>query len=132
VSWSSADGLQIPARLYRPDTAGPPPLLCWIHGGPTDQWPVEWRPRISFWLDRGWAVLVPDHRGSTGHGRAFTQALAGRWGEADVADVAAGLVAARDAGWGDGDRMVIMGGSAGGFTALNVLADHSGLCRAGV
>jgi dipeptidyl aminopeptidase/acylaminoacyl peptidase len=77
-------------------------------------------------------VLVPDHRGSTGHGRAFQQAMAGRWGELDTADVAAGLRAAVERGWGDPRRLVIMGGSAGGFTVLNVLAEHPDLCAAGV
>jgi dipeptidyl aminopeptidase/acylaminoacyl peptidase len=131
VSWPSEDW-EIPARLYRPDGVERPPLLCWIHGGPTDQWQVEWRGRFSFWLDRGWAILVPDHRGSTGHGRAFAQALAGAWGEADVADVVAGIEAAIERGWCDPTRVVVMGASAGGFTALNVLASRPGLCRAGV
>jgi dipeptidyl aminopeptidase/acylaminoacyl peptidase len=131
VEWES-DGWIIPGRLYRPDGVERPPLLCWVHGGPTDQWQVEWRARFSFWLDRGWAILVPDHRGSTGHGRAFTQALAGRWGEADVADVAAGIDAAVERGWCDPGRIVVLGASAGGFTALNVLASRPGLCRAGV
>jgi dipeptidyl aminopeptidase/acylaminoacyl peptidase len=132
VSWPADDGTAIPGRLYRPDGADLPPLLCWVHGGPTDQWGVEWRPRFSYWLDRGWAILVPDHRGSTGHGRAFTQAMAGRWGELDVADVAAGLRRAADHGWGDPHRFVAMGGSAGGFTVLNLLASHPDLCAAGV
>jgi dipeptidyl aminopeptidase/acylaminoacyl peptidase len=131
VEWLAGDGATIPGRLYR--SGGPPgPLLCWIHGGPTDQWPVEWRPRFSYWLDRGWSILVPDHRGSTGHGRAFTQALAGRWGELDVGDVAAGLQAAGSMRWGDPARLVAMGASAGGFTVLNLLAGHPGLCTAGV
>jgi dipeptidyl aminopeptidase/acylaminoacyl peptidase len=132
VTWAADDGTEIPGRLYRPGGADRPPLLCWIHGGPTDQWGVEFRARFAYWIDRGWAILVPDHRGSTGHGRAFTQAMAGRWGELDVADVAAGLRAARDRGWGDERRLVVMGGSAGGFTVLNVLASHPGLCAAGV
>ncbi|MGH9183160.1 MAG: alpha/beta hydrolase family protein, partial [Acidimicrobiales bacterium] len=59
-------------------------------------------------------------------------ALAGRWGELDVADVAAGLRAAAERGWGDGDRLVAMGSSAGGFTVLNLLATHPSLCAAGV
>jgi dipeptidyl aminopeptidase/acylaminoacyl peptidase len=77
-------------------------------------------------------VLVPDHRGSSGHGRSFRQALHGRWGELDVEDTAAGLRAAADRGWGDPDRFVAMGGSAGGFTVLNLLAAHPDLCAAGV
>jgi dipeptidyl aminopeptidase/acylaminoacyl peptidase len=134
VSWNSDDGAEIPGRLYRPTAPsdGPPPLIAWVHGGPTDQMEVVFNARIAFWIDRGWAVLVPDHRGSTGHGRAFTQALAGRWGEADVADVAAGLRAAADEGWGHPRRLVAMGGSAGGFTVLNLLATHPELCAAGV
>jgi dipeptidyl aminopeptidase/acylaminoacyl peptidase len=132
VTWPADDGTEIPGRLYRPTGADRPPLLCWIHGGPTDQWGVEFRARFAYWIDRGWAILVPDHRGSTGHGRAFTQAMAGRWGELDVADVAAGLRAAVERGWGDERRLVVMGGSAGGFTVLNVLASHPGLCAAGV
>jgi dipeptidyl aminopeptidase/acylaminoacyl peptidase len=132
VTWPADDGTEIPGRLYRPAGADRPPLLCWVHGGPTDQWGVEFRARFAYWIDRGWAIFVPDHRGSTGHGRAFTQAMAGRWGELDVADVAAGLRAAAERGWGDRHRLVIMGGSAGGFTVLNVLASHPGLCAAGV
>ena len=132
VAWASDDGVTIPGRLYRPSGAGPLPMICWIHGGPTDQWQVEWRPRFTYWLDRGWVILVPDHRGSTGHGRPFTQALAGRWGELDVVDVASGMRAAVERGWAQPDRLVVMGASAGGFTALNVLASHPGLCAAGV
>lgn len=135
VSWPGEDGGAVPGRLYRPQTTplgDPPPLLAWVHGGPTDQWRVDFRPRIAYWIDRGWAVLLVDHRGSTGHGRAFTQAMAGRWGELDVADVAAGLRVAGERGWGDARRLVVMGGSAGGFTVLNLLALHPGLCAAGV
>lgn len=135
VSWPGEDGGEVHGRLYRPvhaDHGTPPPLIAWVHGGPTDQWGVTWNPRIAYWVDAGWAVLVPDHRGSTGHGRAYTQAMAGRWGELDVADVAAGLRAAAERGWGDGRRLVVMGGSAGGFTVLNVLASHPCLCAAGV
>ena len=135
VSWYGDDGAEIPGRLYRPAETPhgePPPLICWIHGGPTGQMEVVFNARVAFWVDRGWAVLVPDHRGSTGHGRAFTQALAGRWGDLDVTDVAAGLRAAAAEGWGHRRRMVAMGGSAGGFTVLNLLASSPECCAAGV
>ncbi|MBW3580778.1 MAG: S9 family peptidase [Actinobacteria bacterium] len=135
VGWSGDDGAEIPGRLYRPCDAvlgDPPPLIAWVHGGPTGQMEASFNARISYWVERGWAVLVPDHRGSTGHGRAFTQALAGRWGELDVSDTAAGLRTAVESGWGHRRRLVAMGASAGGFTVLHLLAAHPDLCAAGV
>jgi dipeptidyl aminopeptidase/acylaminoacyl peptidase len=136
VRWAGDDGGEVVGRLFLPPGAGVggarPPLLCWIHGGPTDQWPVRFDARGAYFLDRGWAILVPDHRGSTGHGRAYAQAMAGRWGELDVADCAAGIRHVVAAGLVDGERVVPMGASAGGFTALLLLAHHPELCAGGV
>jgi dipeptidyl aminopeptidase/acylaminoacyl peptidase len=137
VEWTADDGVTIHGRLYTPVVPSatgnePPPMLVWIHGGPTHQWPVTFIPRIAYFLERGWAVLVPDHRGSTGWGRDYAQAMTGRWGELDVSDTAAGMRAAAAQGWADPTRMVPMGGSAGGFTVLNLLAHHPELCAAGV
>ena len=125
------DGTTLHARLYGPrQPLAERPMICWLHGGPTDQWPVVFNPRIAWWLDRGWSVLVPDHRGSAGHGRAYTQAMAGRWGDLDTSDTAAAIRHAKQQGWSN--RIALMGGSAGGFTVLNVLADHPDLCLAGI
>jgi dipeptidyl aminopeptidase/acylaminoacyl peptidase len=137
VTWPADDGASVHGRLFAPTSASatgedPPPLLVWIHGGPTSQSQVTWNNRLPFFLTRGWAVLYPDHRGSTGHGRAYTQAMAGRWGDLDTSDTAAGMRAAVANGWGDARRMVPMGGSAGGFTVLNLLAHHPDLCAAGI
>lgn len=132
VTATSSDGATLHGRRYRaPRSTGR--LLCWVHGGPTGQWPVEFVPRIALWIDRGWDVLVPDHRGSTGHGRAYQQALHGRWGELDVADTAALLAASHDAGVGTPERTVVIGGSAGGMTVLGLLmGDTAELVAAGV
>lgn len=97
--------------------------IVWIHGGPTDQWQVTWYPKFNYWISRGYTIVVPDHRGTTGHGRSFQNALLGHWGEFDSQDVVRvvkmlGLSAS---------STVLAGGSAGGFTALNVLADEPGL-----
>ena len=137
VTWEAEDGTTVHGRLVEPTAPSatgqdPPPLLVWIHGGPTGQTTVAWNNRLPFFLERGWAVLFPDHRGSTGHGRDYVQAMAGRWGDLDTSDTAAGMRAAAERGWGDRTRMVPMGGSAGGFTVLNLLAHHPDLCAAGI
>lgn len=126
-----ADDGTLHARLYTaPEPNGA--LLCWVHGGPTDQWQVTWMPRLTFWLSRGYTILVPDHRGSTGHGRNYTQAMLGRWGELDAVDTATLLAAAHRRGAGTPTRTAVLGGSAGGLTALGVLSRHQGLARCGV
>lgn len=113
------------ARLFT--AHHPRGLLCWVHGGPTDQWQVTFTPRIAYWVSAGYHVLVVDHRGSTGHGRAFQQALRGRWGVLDVADVADAVSWAHHQGLADPSTTVVIGASAGGFTALGVAAHHAHL-----
>jgi dipeptidyl aminopeptidase/acylaminoacyl peptidase len=133
VAWLAADGTRIPGRLYRSPAAGAPgPLLLWVHGGPTSQATVSFNARFAVWLSRGWSILTPDHRGSTGHGRAFARALRERWGELDVADCAAGARAAVERGWASAGSVVATGGSAGGFTALNLVLRHPELFAAAV
>jgi dipeptidyl aminopeptidase/acylaminoacyl peptidase len=131
VSWPADDGVEIHGRLYR--AAGSDGrLICWVHGGPTDQWQVTFLPRFAYWLQRGWSILVPDHRGSTGHGRAYQQAMRERWGELDTSDTAAGVRAAHLHGWGVVERTVAMGSSAGGLTVLNLCRHHGELIAAAV
>jgi dipeptidyl aminopeptidase/acylaminoacyl peptidase len=101
-----------------------------LHGGPTDQWQVTFMPRVAYWRAQGWNVLVPDHRGSTGHGRAYQQALLGRWGELDISDITDVLVHAHGRGWGSAATTAIVGSSAGGFTALGVAASNPRLLAA--
>ncbi|MDP9464398.1 MAG: prolyl oligopeptidase family serine peptidase, partial [Actinomycetota bacterium] len=129
VEIAAADGCTLHARLYRADTVTGR-MLCWLHGGPTDQWQVTFMPRIAYWRGRGWNVLVPDHRGSTGHGRAYQQALRGRWGELDVSDTADVIAHAHSLGWGSPASTAIVGSSAGGFTALGVAASNQRLIAA--
>ena len=122
VTWQADDGTTVQGVLWRPlaPVADLPPLLVEVHGGPTGQAVVGWAPRVRWFLSRGWAVLSPNPRGSTGYGRAYLRALDGEWGVADVADTVAGIRAAGERGWADPARVAVMGGSAGGFTALLV------------
>jgi len=108
----------------------PRPLVVLVHGGPTSQALADWSVRVQAFVQRGWTVLQPDYRGSSGYGRPYAQALAGYWGERDVADVAAGIRHADKEGWADTARVAIVGGSAGGMTALLVAARHPDLVHA--
>ena len=134
------DGATVHARLYRSNGSGgsggsgdvQDKLMCFVHGGPTDQWQVTFMPRVAFWRSHGYDVLVVDHRGSTGHGRDYQQAMNGRWGELDVSDVVDAVRHAHDHGWGGPTRTVLVGGSAGGFTVLGALAAEPRLAAAGV
>jgi dipeptidyl aminopeptidase/acylaminoacyl peptidase len=131
VEIAATDGGILHSRLYRADPHADR-MLCWLHGGPTDQWQVTFMPRIAFWCAQGWNVLVPDHRGSSGHGRAYQQALRSRWGELDVSDVADIITHAHRRGWGSAAHTAIVGSSAGGFTALGVIAANPALVAAGI
>ena len=132
ISEDTIDG-PVVSRLYAP----PHPhggLIVWVHGGPYDQWQVTWRPRLNFWLSRGWTILVPDHRGSSGHGRAFMLAQEGAWGGVDAVDVLRATMSVHLHLDMYMERTVFMGGSAGGLTALNAarLAQESGARVGGV
>jgi dipeptidyl aminopeptidase/acylaminoacyl peptidase len=131
VEEPSADGtFTLHARRFAAEGAGR--MLVWVHGGPTDQWQVEWRPRITYWWSRGWDVLVVDPRGTTGHGRDYQQGLHGAWGRADVDDTATLIRRAQREGWATSDSTVVIGGSSGGLTVLGVLADHPDLVAGGI
>ena len=125
----SRDDVELHARRY---VAGAGRMLCWVHGGPTDQWRVDFRPRIAYWWSRGWDVLVVDPRGTTGHGRRYQRGLNGGWGRVDVDDTASLLRHAHRAGWATPEHTVIMGGSSGGLTVLGMLADHPDLVAGAV
>jgi dipeptidyl aminopeptidase/acylaminoacyl peptidase len=143
VSWTAEDrpsvGSVVHGRLSRASRPNPltpagdtPPLIVWVHGGPTGQSEVTFNARASFFVARGWNVLQADPRGSTGWGREYTQALRGEWGRLDVEDLAAGIRAAVAEGWGHPGRVAIMGASSGGLAVLEVLARYPELCAAGV
>ncbi len=109
------------AAFDGPDGAQPP-LVVMIHGGPTSNAVPTFALAKQFWTSRGFAVVDVDHRGSTGYGTAFRRLLHGAWGVVDVQDCAAAATWLADQGRVARSRLVIRGGSAGGFTVLASLA----------
>jgi dipeptidyl aminopeptidase/acylaminoacyl peptidase len=132
VTWKSGSAT-VHGLLWRPADAAARaarPLIVLVHGGPTSEALADWSSRVQALVQRGWTVLQPQYRGSTGYGRAYTQALAARWGERDVADVAAGIRQAEKESWADTSRVAVMGGSAGGLTVLLLAAQYPDLVSA--
>jgi dipeptidyl aminopeptidase/acylaminoacyl peptidase len=99
-----------------------PPLLVMSHGGPTAATSPALDLEIQYWTSRGIAVLDVNYGGSTGYGREYRRRLDGAWGVVDVEDCANGAVYLAERGLVDGDRLMITGGSAGGYTTLCALA----------
>ena len=118
LRWTSSDGLAIEGVLTLPKGDAPFPLVLDVHGGPIgnvdDRYPSTLDALL---LSRGFAILQPNPRGSTGHGQDFASRVVGDMGGLDVDDVLTGVDAAVEAGLADPDRLVLTGGSYGGFMA---------------
>jgi dipeptidyl aminopeptidase/acylaminoacyl peptidase len=134
LSYKTRDGLVIPAALTLPQGGGKNlPMVVLVHGGPWvrgNQW--HWDPQVQFLASRGYAVLQPEFRGSTGYGRRLFQAGWKQWGlkmQDDVADSTRWAIAQ---GIADPKRICIAGASYGGYAALMGLVNDPGLYKCGI
>jgi dipeptidyl aminopeptidase/acylaminoacyl peptidase len=121
VLYESFDGLEIPAFLMRPANASagdPVPAVVYPHGGPTDAYADEWDGHAQYFVDRGYAWLAINFRGSTGYGRDFERKNHGVWGVDDTKDCLAAADFLRTLDWVDGERLGIFGASYGSYMAL--------------
>ncbi len=130
------EGSDIFGNYYPPTNAqfeseGLPPAIIMIHGGPTSQSWASFNFRNQFFASRGFAVLDVNYRGSTGYGRKYMEALYGNWGLSDVEDSISAAHFLGENKLADPSKIVIMGGSAGGYTVLQSLV-NSDLFAAGV
>jgi len=124
-------GLAAFAHVYPPTNPGfrapdgeRPPLIVISHGGPTSESTPSFSLQTQFWTSRGFAVVDVNYGGSTGYGRAYRQRLNGTWGILDTADCINAARHLAEQGAADGDRLLIRGGSAGGYTTLCALVFH--------
>jgi dipeptidyl aminopeptidase/acylaminoacyl peptidase len=128
IVYSTSNGETARALHYAPKNpdfraeSGAPPLLVKSHGGPTAAASTTLNLRTQYYTSRGIAVLDVDYRGSTGYGRPYREALYGNWGIYDVDDCVNGALHLVQQGAADPDRLMIAGGSAGGYTTLAALA----------
>jgi dipeptidyl aminopeptidase/acylaminoacyl peptidase len=137
IEFPTSRGLTAHAFIYPPrhpeytGTPGEqPPLIVIGHGGPTAATTARFDVAIQYWTTRGFAVADVNYGGSSGYGRPYRERLNGQWGIVDVEDAvnaARYLVAERKA---DPHRLIIRGGSAGGYTALAALVFHPDVFKA--
>jgi dipeptidyl aminopeptidase/acylaminoacyl peptidase len=126
VAYTSFDGLKIPAFIMRPRGASadrPAPAVVYPHGGPTMAYADEWDGHAQYFVDKGYAWLCPNFRGSTGYGREYERLNHGRWGVDDTKDCLAAADYLRTLDWIDGDRLAIFGASYGSYMALLAVTD---------
>ncbi len=128
---TSFDGREIPAFLYMPDVERPPVVIN-VHGGPEGQAQPLFSPVTQYFVNRGYAVVTPNVRGSTGYGRTYTHLDDVEKRMDSVADLEALARRLRESGRVDADRMAVMGGSYGGFMVLAALTTYPDLWAAGV
>ena len=128
IAFPTEHGLTAHAFFYPPrnrDFTAPagerPPLIVFSHGGPTGATSCALSLAIQFWTSRGFAVADVNYGGSTGYGCAYRQRLVEQWGVVDVDDCVNAARYLVERGDVDGERLIIRGGSAGGYTTLNAL-----------
>lgn len=125
VRYPSTRGSVIPAFLYRPAgacAAKPCPAIVNPHGGPTDEHALQWRILVQWLVAKGYALLAPNYRGSTGYGMSHQRALHHNWGIVDTEDMLAAADYLAGLDWVDSHRLGIYGASYGSYLALLALA----------
>lgn len=133
IHYPSFDGLSIPAFYYRPQQVqGPYPVVVYVHGGPESQSRASFNSILQFFTHRGFAVFVPNVRGSSGYGRTWIHLDDVRKRMDSVADLAKGVDWLIEHGEADQEAIAVMGGSYGGFMVLAALTHYPELWAAGV
>jgi dipeptidyl aminopeptidase/acylaminoacyl peptidase len=128
VTWNAPDGTEIEGILCTPPGAGPFPLILHVHGGPVGAYQRNWAMHgnvVPLLVSRGYAVLHPNPRGSSGRGREFAAAVVGDMGGADTHDYLSGIDAMVERGIADPERIGTIGVSYGGYMSAWLVTQDS-------
>jgi len=144
VHYKSFDGRTIPAWFYRPSSPSPhggegrvrgnglPPVIVYPHGGPESQTRPNFVALFQYFMERGYAILAPNVRGSTGYGTTYMNLDNTTKRMDSVADLAHAAYWLRDQKQGDPKRLAVYGGSYGGFMVLASVTHYPDLWAAGI
>jgi dipeptidyl aminopeptidase/acylaminoacyl peptidase len=149
IRYKTFDGREIPAWYYRPQNSmsfesgrnkatvntamkNNLPVIVSVHGGPEGQEAAGFNPTYQYFLARGYAILAPNVRGSTGYGKTFTHLDDVRKREDSVKDLAAAVDWLKASGGADPKRIAVMGGSYGGYMTLAAITLYPDLWAAAI
>lgn len=133
ISYPNADGMDIPAFIYRPEGPGPHPVIISIHGGPESQSRPVFSSAFQYWAkELGMAVAVPNVRGSSGYGKTYVSLDNGLNRKKSVEDIGALLDWIATQPDLDASRVVVHGGSYGGYMVLASMIDYGDRLAGGV
>jgi len=131
----SFDGLEIPVHLFIPNGTSankPRPVIVMIHGGPESHVDPVYMANVQYLTNRGFIVVVPNVRGSTGFGKHYSFLDNGDWGGAHVRDTVEVARFVRTLGFVDGDNLFVAGSSFGGFSVMSLITQYPDTFRAAV
>ncbi len=135
IQYASFDGEQISAYLYTPQAIGVEANgagILFIHGGPTSQFMDTLQPQVQFFVQRGYTLLLPNPRGSSGYGRRFEDLNNGDWGYGDLQDAIFGADYLKTLDGIDPDKMGITGTSYGGIMSMDAVSFAPGYFQASI
>jgi dipeptidyl aminopeptidase/acylaminoacyl peptidase len=134
ISWTN-EGLTINAYLYKPKAlpaSGRAPVIMLVHGGPTSQFSDSYQLQAQFFASRGYVVIAPNVRGSSGYGKRFEDLNNRDWGHGDLRDVLAGVAWAKRQSYVNPDKIGITGVSYGGMLTMYAISHAPGVFQAAI
>lgn len=125
LTWQHQEGHSLQGLLYRASNGKKSaPLIIHLHGGPSSQSDLGWRPEAHLFAKQGYHFFSINYRGSTGYGKDFQDKLLTQWGLAEAADAKSAAEHIIDLGIVEKNQTILFGGSAGGYSALMAISQH--------